>query len=43
MNTFVTIIINATLVLAFLTALGLAGVFIARFVSGNVSDYRADH
>ncbi len=43
MSTFVTIITNATLVLAFLTALGLAGVFISRFVSGNVSDHRADH
>ena len=39
MNTYITILINATLVLAFLSVLGLVGVFVARFFSGNVADH----
>lgn len=39
MNTYVTIMINATLVLAFLAVLGLVGVFLGRFLTGNLSDH----
>ncbi len=42
MNTFITIIINASLVLAFLTVLGLVGVFFGRFMTGTLSD-RTEH
>lgn len=38
MNTFLQIIVNASLVLVFLTILGVAGVVFGRFMSGNVSD-----
>lgn len=38
MNTFLQIIVNASLVLAFLTVLGIAGVVFGRFMNGNVSD-----
>ena len=42
MSTFVTIITNASLVLAFLLALGFVGVFVSRFLTGTLSD-RTEH
>lgn len=39
MDTIVTILINAVFVLAFLTVLAVVGISLARFLSGNVSDY----
>ncbi len=39
MNTYITILINATLVLAFLSVLGLVGVFFGRFLTGTEADY----
>lgn len=40
MDVFVTIIVNASLVLVFLTVLAVVGTAIARFLSGNLSDYQ---
>ncbi len=42
MSTFITIMTNAVLVLAFLTVLGLVGVFASRFLTGTEAD-RPEH
>lgn len=40
MDTIVTILINAVLVLAFLTVLAVVSIALARFLSGTLADYR---
>lgn len=40
MDVFVTIMINASLVLVFLTILAVVGTSVGRFLSGNLSDHQ---